>query len=233
MKYLKSIGSKSTVILLAVSAMFIFSGCNAENGTAPSTSVTNNQNNNGNSVVNSANSNQSTQTSQDNDDQSMQTHSMVTDAQRQEYLDAINAARAETQDCGSEGVFDPAPALTWSNQLDNAAYEHSYDMAESDTFSHDGSGTDTDITALEKHLDRGSKFYERIKYHGYTQYRSVGENIAAGYKTAQEVVEAWLASDHHCANLMNPIYKEVGMVMVQKNSSEYGFYWSQEFGAKN
>ena len=148
------------------------------------------------------------------------------------FLDAINAARAETQDCGSEGVFDPADALSWNDRLGNAAWEHSNDMAESNTFSHTGSGTQSDLTAQNEGLDRGSRFNERIENQGYTEYRTVGENIAAGYATAQEVVEGWLASDHHCANLMNPKFTEVGMALVEKEGSEYGTYWSQEFGGK-
>ena len=130
------------------------------------------------------------------------------------------------------GVFDPAPALTWNTRLDNAAYEHSNDMAQSNIFSHTGSGTATDVTAQDQALGRGSSFSERIRNNGYTQYRKAGENIAAGYATAQETVDAWLESDHHCANLMDPAFTEVGMAMVEKEGSDYGFYWSQEFGGQ-
>jgi len=158
--------------------------------------------------------------------------SKVSEALQQEYLDLINAARAETQDCGTMGVFDPAPALSWNTRLDNAAYEHSNDMAQSNTFSHTGSGTATDTTAQDQALGRGSKFSERVRNNGYTQYRKAGENIAAGYATAQETVDAWLESDHHCANLMDPAFSEVGMALVEKDDSDYGFYWSQEFGGK-
>ncbi len=158
--------------------------------------------------------------------------SQVSEAQQKEYLDLLNAARSEEQDCGTMGVFDPAPALTWNVRLDNAAYEHSNDMAKSNTFSHIGSGTITDITAQKQALGRGSKFSERVQSNGYTHYRKAGENIAAGYATAQEVVDAWLESDHHCANLMDPAFTEVGMVRVEKEGSDYGFYWSQEFGGR-
>jgi len=158
--------------------------------------------------------------------------SKVSASQRQEYLDLINTVRAETQDCGSLGVFDPVPALTWNVRLDNAAYEHSKDMAQSNIFSHTGSGSATDTTAQHQALGRGSKFYERIEDQGYTHYLSVGENLAAGYLDPEDVIEGWLESDHHCANLMSPAYREVGMVLVQNEDSEYGTYWSQEFGEK-
>ncbi len=158
--------------------------------------------------------------------------SKVSASQRAEYLDLINAARAETQDCGSMGVFDPVPALTWNVRLDNAAYEHSKDMAYSNIFSHTGSGGATDTTAQNRALGRGSKFYERIEDQGYTHYLSVGENLAAGYLDPEDVIEGWLESDHHCANLMSPAYREVGMALVEDKDSDYGTYWSQEFGEK-
>jgi uncharacterized protein YkwD len=236
MKNLRKITSKSTLLLVAASAVFMFTGCNS--GVSDMANTHSGSDASGAPVVNSVKNNNttpaSTPTPESKKDEKAATEvlSTVSDAQRQDYLDAMNAARAEVQDCGTEGVFDPAPALTWNNMLDNAAYEHSNDLAESNTFSHTGSGTASDITSIEDKLSRGSKFYERIKHHGYTQYRTVGENIAAGYETAQEVVEAWIESDHHCANLMSPKYTEVGMVLVKKTGSEYGFYWSQEFGGK-
>jgi uncharacterized protein YkwD len=156
----------------------------------------------------------------------------VSEEDRAAFLDAINAARAETQDCGDMGVFDPAPALSWNDRLANAAYEHSYDMAQSDTFSHTGSGTQSDATAQLLHPGTGSSFQERIEHQGYTQWRRVGENIAAGYADPEEVVEGWLESPHHCANLMNPVFTEVGMALVTQEGSDYYFYWSQELGTK-
>jgi uncharacterized protein YkwD len=157
---------------------------------------------------------------------------MVSEEDKAAFIEAINAARAETQDCGDMGVFDPAPALAWNDRLANAAYEHSYDMAQSNTFSHTGSGTQSDATAQALHPSEGSTLSERIEHQGYTQWRRVGENIAAGYADAAEVVQGWLDSPHHCANLMNPEFTEVGMALVTQDGSDYYFYWSQEFGAK-
>ena len=39
---------------------------------------------------------------------------------------------------------------------------------------------------------------------------AIGENIAAGQRTPQDVVDGWIASDGHCANLMNPNFEELG-----------------------
>ncbi len=149
-----------------------------------------------------------------------------------EFLDAINTARSSRQDCGSEGVHEATHDLIWNDNLYKAAYEHSYDLAESDTFDHNGSGTEYDITAQELNLGSGSTFKERIERNGYTNWSTIGENITAGtiIDEAHEAIDAWLASDEHCANLMNPNYTEVGMAHYSKARSTYTNYWTQNFG---
>lgn len=153
---------------------------------------------------------------------------------KQIYLDAINSARAVPQDCGIHGIKQPAPPLTWNDALYSAAYEHSEDMAESDTFAHTGSGTWSDWTAQYLNLSSGSTMNDRINNNGYIYVKIAGENIAAGSKrdTAQEAIDAWILSDSHCANLMNPAYQDVGMAHVEKDNSTYIHYWTQNFGAK-
>jgi len=216
---------KATLTLLALSATLMFTGCSGEGADMSANSQVLNAHANNNGAA----AQTPVQTPRTADEDVV---SKVSPEEQQAFLDLVNAARAQTQDCGSRGVFDPAPALTWSKRLDNAAYEHSNDMAQSNTFSHEGSASESDLTAQDWDLGRGSKFYERIRNQGYTQYRRVGENIAAGYESAQEAVDAWLASDDHCANLMDPIFTEMGMVKVSKDGSDYGTYWSQEFGGK-
>jgi uncharacterized protein YkwD len=223
MKIQKNLIPKATFFLLVASSLFMFSGCSA--GGVDDSPVNPNPDKKEDPVTPPA------PVDPDPEDNTT-VASRVTEAQREAYLAAINAARADTQDCGSEGVFDPAPALKWDNRLDNAAYEHSNDMAQSDTFSHTGSGTATDTTAQDLHAGTGSNFRERIEHNGYVGFRGIAENIAAGYSSAEDVVEGWLASDHHCANLMNPKYTDVGMVVVEKTGSEYGSYWSQELGSQ-
>ena len=155
---------------------------------------------------------------------------LLTDDIQTAYLKVINDARSVQQDCGTEGIFPPAAALKWSDKLYTASYEHSTDMAQSNTFSHDGSGTDSDWTGVE--LGKASSVSERLENNGYTNWKKVGENIAAGTNrnTAQGAVDAWLASDPHCAALMDPGYTEVGMAMVEESRSDYTYYWTQDFG---
>jgi uncharacterized protein YkwD len=151
------------------------------------------------------------------------------DPTKQKYLDAINQARSQTQDCGSEGIKEPVPALKWNDKLYDAAYMHSNDLAETDTFSHTGSGTQSDIAAQRLHPGVGSTVTERIEYTGYVWSRN-GENIAAGYGTMESTMIAWLNSPGHCANIMSPNFKEVGMALVIKTNSQYYDYWTQDFG---
>jgi len=148
-----------------------------------------------------------------------------------EILTAINDARAVARDChDGKGLVAPAPALTWNNELYASAYEHSYDLAQSNTFSHYGSGTASDITGSNN--NNVSYFNDRIKANGYVEYRTIGENIAGGQGSIEEAVEAWLNSPAHCTNMMNPNFKEIGVAVVIDESSEYGIYWTQSFGAK-
>lgn len=148
-----------------------------------------------------------------------------------EILDAINEARSIARDCkDGKGLVSAAAALTWNDELYASAYEHSYDLAKSDTFSHYGSGTTSDVTGSNN--GNSSYFNDRIKANGYVGYKTIGENIAGGQGTIQEAVTAWLASPAHCTNLMNPDFKEIGVAVVTDASSEYGIYWTQSFGAK-
>ncbi len=154
----------------------------------------------------------------------------LSDDDRAVYLQVINDARSIEQDCGTKGIFSPAPRLQWSEALYGAAYEHSVDMAESDTFAHEGSGTNSDWTGIES--GKKSTSQERIENNGYSDWTKVGENIAAGTlrDTAKEAVNAWLESDAHCAILMDVRYTDVGMAMVDESDSTYTYYWTQNFG---
>jgi len=147
------------------------------------------------------------------------------DTTQQKLLDAINQERSQTRTCGSRGTF---PRLTWNDELHSSALEHVTDLAYSNTFAHDGSGTKYDITGQGK----PSKFYERIVHNGYKKYYSVGENIAGGQRSVEEVMKAWMASPGHCENIMKATYTQVGIAIVMKADSDYQIYWGQNFGSQ-
>jgi uncharacterized protein YkwD len=128
-------------------------------------------------------------------------------------LDRINQRRAAGATCGSRGSFAPAAALRWNAQLTQAAAAHSADMAAQNYFSH----TSAD----------GRSMSDRVNATGYA-WASLGENIAAGYPGIDSVIEGWMLSDGHCANLMNPGFDEVGLACVPGTaSSTYRQYWTQ------
>jgi len=147
---------------------------------------------------------------------------------QQKLLDAINKERSQSRTCGSRGTFPAVPRLTWNDKLHSSALEHVTDLAYSNTFSHDGSGTKYDITGQGK----PSKFYERIVQNGYQNYYSVGENIAGGQRSVEEVMKAWMASPGHCVNIMKSTYTQVGIAIIIKADSDYQIYWGQNFGSK-
>ena len=58
-------------------------------------------------------------------------------------------------------------------------------------------------------------------------YKSAAENIAMGQRTAAEVVEGWMNSPGHKANIMNASYTHIGVGL-----SDSGYYWTQQFISK-
>ena len=118
--------------------------------------------------------------------------------------------------------------LTISPKLKQAADRHSADMALHDIFSHTGSD--------------GSSMVDRIVQSGY-HYSMIAENIAAGYSTPQQVVEAWMKSSGHRSNILNCSLRETGIGYyyqsndqpnVKSGSAKAGplyYYWTQDFGS--
>ena len=155
-------------------------------------------------------------------------HSSITKAQQKEFLAQVNQVRSERRTCGKYGSMGPVAPLIWSDKLYEAAYTHSYDMAKSSHFSHNGSGTENDRIAVDMGLGRGSNLRDRMSYADY-RWLAVGENIAAGQHSAKAAMDAWLRSDEHCKNLMSSQFTEVGMAYTSSND-QFKTYWSQNFG---
>lgn len=128
-------------------------------------------------------------------------------------LDLTNAARAEGRTCGRE-PFGAAPPLTLSPLLMHAALEHSKDMAVHNLFDHIGSD--------------GRSPGDRITRAGY-KWRMAGENIASGMTSAEAVVDGWLASPHHCENIMGPRFTQMGIAWFYDPKSADAIYWTQVF----
>ncbi|WP_292444618.1 CAP domain-containing protein [Methylibium sp.] len=128
-----------------------------------------------------------------------------------EAMRLINARRAAGASCGGRGQFAAASALRWNGALASAAYGHSKDMATRNFFSHTGSD--------------GSSFSKRITAAGYV-WGGAAENIAAGQRSVRSVVDGWMLSPDHCANIMAASYRDAGLACVRNSSSRYGTYWT-------
>ena len=132
-----------------------------------------------------------------------------------QVLELTNQHRAQGADCNTKGVFPPAGPVSWNSKLACAARAHSQDMGERGFFDHIS--------------PEGTTPGERAQTSGYI-YQTVGENIAAGQSTPAAVVEGWLGSDGHCANMMNDRFTELGVGHTFAPEDVYRFYWTQVFG---
>ncbi|MBS1529622.1 MAG: CAP domain-containing protein [Bacteroidetes bacterium] len=133
---------------------------------------------------------------------------------KKEFLDRINEARHKGCNCG-DVYMPPAPPLVWNDDLEKAAIDHAQDMYYRNYFSH----TSKDgRTMSDRVINAGYTFK------GYKTF-TVGENIAEGQMTIDEVMDGWLKSPGHCKNLMNPSFKEVGV-------AQFNQYWVQDFGGR-
>ncbi len=123
---------------------------------------------------------------------------------KSKMLTLVNKTRQSGQYCGSKW-YAPVKKLKWNDQLEEAARAHSMDMFEKNFFSHKGSNG--------KYVD------DRI----YTQHyfwKACGENVAYGALYEDDVMKEWIKSPGHCANIMNPVYTEMGAWLS-------GLYWTQ------
>lgn len=126
-------------------------------------------------------------------------------------LQLINEARARGAHCGAQS-FGPAPPLTLSGTLASVALGHAADMAVHDYFEHQ------DLSGLSP--------ADRVRAAGY-QEKLVGENIAYGPKSVEEVVQGWLASPDHCENIMDPRFAQMGIGLAPGRASRRGLFWVQ------
>ena len=131
------------------------------------------------------------------------------DIDRDDILDKVNSVRKAGCICGRKKM-PPAPPLRWSTTLEESAYKHAKDMAKRDYFSHVS--------------PNGKNPGDRVKMSGY-DWSYVGENIASGQRTFEEVLDRWINSPVHCKILMNPNFSEMAV-------ARYEDKWVQHFGRR-
>ena len=71
--------------------------------------------------------------------------------------------------------------------------------------------------------------FERMSDAGY-KYSWAAENIAAGQSDAAAVMDSWMNSAGHKKNILNCKLTELGVGMWKQPGSQYGVYWTQDFG---
>ncbi|MBR4770957.1 MAG: LysM peptidoglycan-binding domain-containing protein [Clostridia bacterium] len=124
--------------------------------------------------------------------------------------DAVSAFEREVVDLVNEiRAAEGLGKLEENWELSRVARFKSKDMREKRYFSH------TSPTY-------GSPF-EMMRAFGLA-YRTAGENIAMGYPTPRSVVDGWMNSEGHRANILNPSFTVIGVGYV-----EQGHYWTQMF----
>jgi uncharacterized protein YkwD len=69
---------------------------------------------------------------------------------------------------------------------------------------------------------------ERVDERNYS-WSAVGENIAAGQNSVDQVVDGWLSSPGHCANIMRAEFTEMGAAKIEAPGSKYSPLWTQVF----
>ena len=120
-------------------------------------------------------------------------------AYEQEVIRLVNEIRAK----------NGLNALTYDWELSRVARFKSQDMKDNNYFAHNSPVYGTP--------------FQMIKSFGIS-YRTAGENIAKGYATPQAVVNGWMNSAGHRANILSASYTKIGVGYVAS-----GNYWTQMF----
>jgi uncharacterized protein YkwD len=128
---------------------------------------------------------------------------------RSEMLASVNAARKQAR----------LRPLKSSSLLDKAAQRHAEDMLARGFFAH--------------RSPSGTTVRERATAAGYN-WSSIGENIAYGQTSVDEVMQTWLESPGHRKNILTPAFAElgVGLALGLGPDGKYQVYWVQNFGMR-
>jgi uncharacterized protein YkwD len=128
------------------------------------------------------------------------------DRVRAEMLARVNEARRKAG----------AKPLRSDSRLDRAAQRHAEDMLARGYFAHESPEDKT--------------VRQRSKEAGY-DWRTIGENIAEGQFTVDEVMTTWLNSPGHRRNILDPRFEELGVgLALGRPNGRYRVLWSQAFG---
>jgi uncharacterized protein YkwD len=134
----------------------------------------------------------------------------------EEVLRRLNEVRLHGMVCHASGTASVAAPLRWSDSLAAIAATQSAEMAALNRMIH----RDSQDRALDARLGAG----------GYP-FRAARENIAVGYPSLDEVMQAWLASEAHCANMLDNAVLEAGLACSDSDSVRGDRYWTLVLGS--
>jgi len=133
----------------------------------------------------------------------------------QQVVELVNAQRA----------LQGLPPYKRVTPLDQAARYHATDMAQDDYFDHNS------YDLVNGNLAMVCAWSARISSY-YSNWWSLAENIAAGYSTPASVMNGWMNSSLHRANILSTSNWEIG-VGYYTGSGSWGVYWVQDFGRQS
>lgn len=134
----------------------------------------------------------------------------------EEYRDLPEMRRRMLARVNAERARERLPVLVPSHSLDRVAQAHAEDMLRRSYYGH-------------KSPD-GETVRERALAGGY-RLRFVGENIASGQSSVEEVMDGWMASAEHRPNILSKVYSEAGFgLAIGKNRGGFQIIWVQVFG---
>jgi uncharacterized protein YkwD len=133
----------------------------------------------------------------------------------QEYRDLNAMRRLMIARVNAERRRQRLPVMTENPALDRVAQGHAEDMLKRSYYGHKN--------------PEGVTVRERALAGGY-RMRFVGENIASGQPTVDEVMDGWMASDEHRPNILSKVFSEAGFgLAIGKNRGGFQVIWVQVF----
>ena len=127
-----------------------------------------------------------------------------------EIMSRDQAAEEILRLCNIERKKAGVPALKLSRELYKPAMTRAREIVKS--FSH----------TRPNGLSFSSVFYG-------INYKTVGENLAAGQTSCEMVMQQWMESPGHRANILNKKFKFLGVAYLYNDKGHYKHYWVQEF----
>ena len=135
-------------------------------------------------------------------------------------------SRAATLDSGESDLLAQVNSFRASRGLSTLAVSDSLTVAAK------WMATDMSVNNYFAHtsLD-GRSPTQRMADAGYPAFTTwSGEDLAAGYTSAAQVLQGWINSPAHLAVLTNPAYRAIGIGRSYSAGSQYGWYWDADFG---